>query len=138
MVANTQPLKDEVEPYVRTELEKEYGIPFKSMVLELYPGGEHEFDAVSKDKKIIATIKTSSGSGAGKVHAVVAELYYLMLVDAPIKIVVLTDPEFYRHMDKKLKRALYPGLHLKLVELSPQLQALVAQIQKDASDEVSP
>lgn len=61
-----------------------------------------------------------------------------MLVNAPIKIVVLTDPEFYRIMDKRLKRALAPGLHLQLIELPPDLQREVAKVQQEASQEVSP
>lgn len=142
-MADTRFLKHQVEEYVRDVLKRAHGVDFRSESLTLSTGGRHEFDAVSEDKQIVATIKSSSGktvSGnlpSGKMRGVEAELYYLTLVDAPTRMVVLTDPQFYRIMLGRLKGKLADGLTLKLVELPPELQALASQVQKEASHEVS-
>lgn len=143
-MADTVFLKKQVEQYVRGALEKQHGVPFSSKKLVLAPGGDHEFDAVSDDGKIVTTIKSSSGrtSGgripAGKMRAVEAELYYLMLVKAEQKMVVVTDPGFYEIMSNRLKGRLAAGLSLELVELPKSLQDAVTQVQLLASREVNP
>ncbi|MDI6872062.1 MAG: hypothetical protein QME79_12110 [Bacillota bacterium] len=142
-MADTRFLKDQVEQYVRAALKGEYGVGFDSRFLKLSTGGRHEFDAVSEDEQIVATIKSSSGKTAagnlpsGKIQAVEAELYYLTLVDAPVRMVVLTTPQFFDIMRGRLKGKLAPGLHLKLVELPSELQALASRVQQKASREVS-
>ena len=88
-MADTTFLKNEVEEYVRAQLKLEYATTFTSRMLQLVPGGMHEFDAVSADGRIVAGIKASSGltstgkNPSGKINSAVAELYYLSLVDAP-------------------------------------------------------
>src|SRR2546428_707934 len=60
----------------------------------------HEFDAVSEDGRIVASVKASSGktSGgnvpSGKLKDAFTELHFLGLAAAQRKILVLTDESF--------------------------------------------
>ena len=143
-MADTTLLKKVVEPYVRTALAKAFGVPFDSKVITLTTGGTHEFDAVSGDGSIVAGIKSLSGKTArgrvpdGKIKNALAELYFLVLASATTRLLVLTDPEFYEIMTAKLAGRLAPGITIKLIELPPDIQARVREVQKRASDEVSP
>ena len=64
-MANTALMKTLVEPYVRLQLETEYGQPFSQQFLVLPSGGRHEFDAVSQDGNIVCSIKSNSGLTSG-------------------------------------------------------------------------
>jgi hypothetical protein len=46
-------------------LEQQEGQPFSKRVLPLAPGGSHEFDAVSADGMIVASIKSAGGRTSG-------------------------------------------------------------------------
>lgn len=115
-MANTKYLKTEVEGYVRSELQRRFGRAFKSEFLRLVTGGQHEFDAVSDDRSIVASIKASSGltSGgrlpSGKFNDNIAELYFLTLVEAEQRLLVLTSPEFHALLLRKLKDRVASGL----------------------------
>ena len=142
-MVDTTYIKRMVEPYVRVELGREFGINFSSQHLTLTTGGTHEFDAVSDDKKIVASIKSAGGKTArgkrpsGKISNSGAELYYLTLVQSETKLMVLTAPEFYDIMVKRLEGRLASGIALKLIELPGELQTQIARIQANASTEVS-
>jgi hypothetical protein len=147
-VADTRLLKNQVERYVRGALEKEFGQQFTTQVLIVgkrsdgFPAS-HEFDAVSADGRIVAGIKSSSGktsSGrrpSGKIAAAYKELYFLSLVDAERRILVLTDPEFYKIMENDCDGRLAPGLELMLIPLSLELASQVQTVHKTASQEMS-
>ncbi len=143
-MANTLYLKQVVEEVVRQQLAQQFGIPFKSRTLTLVSGGKHEFDAVSEDEKVVASIKSASGrtsSGlrpAGKINAAVAELYYLTLIEAPTRLLVLTNKEFYEIMKKHLEGRLAPGIDLMFIPLPKNVQEQVAATQALASREVQP
>ncbi|GAB6876131.1 hypothetical protein [Thermaerobacter litoralis] len=143
-MANTLYLKRVVEDVVRQHLAQQFGVPFKSRVLKLVAGGTHEFDAVSDDGRVVASIKSASGktSGgkkpAGKINAAVAELYYLTLIDAPIRILVLTSEEFFGIMEKHLRGRLAPGISLMYVPLPNDVRQRMTEIQALASQEVQP
>lgn len=142
-MADTTYLKHVVEPFVREALAREFGIRFEPRVLALSTGGTHEFDAVSQDGRIVASIKSASGKTArgripsGKIKDAIAELYFLALVRAPVRMLVLTSPDFHDIMSQKLVGRLAPGLSLKLLVLPQEMQEQVKQVQKTASDEVS-
>lgn len=143
-MANTNYLKRTVEDYVRVQLEREFGVPFRAAVLQLTTGGTHEFDAVSQDGRVVAGIKAASGKTSGgripvgKIKSAIAELYFLSLVPAARRILVLTNPEFYQILSTRLQGRLAEGLELKLLELPSDIQAQVDRVRRDASLEVSP
>lgn len=99
-------LRRVVEGYVREQLRREFEQPFAAASLALAPGGRHEFDAVSQDGRVVASIKSASGLTAGgripagKIKDSVAELYYLSLVSAPVRRLVLTTPAFFEIFEK--------------------------------------
>lgn len=141
-VANTAILRYKVEPAIRAELKAEFGQSFRSQVLTLPGGAAREFDAVSDDRSVVISIKTSSGltSGgnvpSGKINGCVADLYYLSLLDAPVRRLVLTNPEFHEIFIKRMAGALPDGVEVKLVPLSPDLQAEVDRVIREASREI--
>jgi hypothetical protein len=147
-VADTRLLKNQVESYIRGALEKEFGQRFttQSLIVGKRADGSpacHEFDAVSADRRIVAGIKSSSGktsSGrrpSGKIAAAYKELYFLSLAQAERRILVLSDPEFYKIMESDCDGRLAPGLELMLIPLSPELARQVQTVHTTASQEMS-
>src|SRR5262245_46270944 len=134
-MADTNKLKTIVEPYVREWLQAKFGVPFTKEFLPLAGcTGEHEFDAVSADRKIVAGIKSSSGktSGkrnpSGKYESAFAEVYFLSLVQTDRKILVLTDAEFYRLFVAKSHGKLGAGVELMYCPLPAELECAVREI----------
>lgn len=143
-MADTRYYKTHVEPYVREQLQAIHGIPFRSRVLRLTTGGTHEFDAVSEDGSIVASIKSLSAKTkrgkrpAAKYSTCLAELYFLSLVDAPKRMLVLTTPEWHTMFERYIKDRLAPGLTIELLRLSPEVQQEVDRCRDVASNEVTP
>lgn len=141
-MANTALLRYKVEPVIRMQLQEEFGKVFTSQVLHLPGGASREFDAVSDDSTIVVSIKTSSGltSGGnipgGKINGCIADLYYLSLIDAPVRRLVLTNPDFYEIFTKRMSGALPEGVEVTLVPLPPGLQTEVDRVIREASDEI--
>jgi hypothetical protein len=137
-------LRREVEAYVRGHLAEEFGQAFSAEVLALRTGGRHEFDAVAADKSVVASIKSSSGltSGGnmpnGKVNDCLAELYYLTLVDAPIRRLVLTTPAFFDIFTRRTVGAVSVDIEVVCVPLPPDIQAKVNNVVLAASREMTP
>jgi hypothetical protein len=113
-------------------------------VLLLEPGGTHEFDAVSADGSVVAGIKSNSGltSGGnhptGKVATCLNKVYYLALVSAPTRLLVLTNPRFHAIFTKATSGAIAPGVEVVLVALPAEMQHEVDQVTKQASGEMAP
>jgi len=143
-VADTSYLRRVVEPYVRQELGRRYDTVFLPKVTGLVSGGQREFNAVSHSGAIVASItsaggKTVSGSVLpGRVRTAESELYYLTLVDATTKLLVVTSPEFFALLLKRLDGKLATGISLELVELPEEMAAEVARVRAEASVEMSP
>lgn len=137
-------MRREVEDYVRGVLEVEHHEVFLPKRLALRTGGSHEFDAVSANGQIVVSIKAASGLTAGgknpsgKVKDCIAELYYLSLVDAPVRKLVLTTPEFHRLFIKQTAGAIADGLGVECCPLPADLQRRVNEVVRIASREVSP
>jgi len=144
LMANTSYYKTHVEPFVRGELQRLHARHFSSEVIRLPTGGTHEFDAVADDRSIIASIKSLSGktaSGkmpAGKYASCLAELYFLMLTDAPRRMLVLTTPSLHTMFAKYMQGRLHPDLEIELIVVPPEIQAEIDRIRDIASGEVSP
>ena len=141
-MANTAILRTKVEPVIRARLETEFAQPFRSQILGLPGGAAREFDAVSADGTVVVSIKTSSGltSGGnipgGKINGCIADLYYLSLLGAPVRRLVLTNREFYEIFVKRMAGALPDGVEVKLVPLPAGLQAEVDRVIREASEEM--
>jgi hypothetical protein len=78
-----------------------YGMSFYRERLKIRSGGVFDFDAVSGDKSIVATVstsgaKTSSGKHAvGKILKIRSDMLFLTMVDASRRVVVLTEHDMY-------------------------------------------
>jgi len=114
------------------------------MFLNLAPGGTHEFDAVSDDGEVVASIKANSGltSGGnyptGKVATCLNEVYFLTLVKATRRLLVLTNPQFHAIFTHATSGQIAEGVEVQLVELPPEMQREVNGVTKLASQEMSP
>ena len=143
-MANTMVMRRKVEDYVRERLCEQYGQPFAARFLALTTGGRHEFDAVSADGSVVASIKASSGLTAGgrmpsgKVKDSLAELYYLSLLEARERMLILTTPAFHDLFSRIVAGALPETIELRLVPLPDALQREVDAVVEIASREVSP
>jgi hypothetical protein len=143
-MANTAMLRYKVEPVIRERLGKEFGQPFASRILALPGGARREFDAVSADGTVVVSIKTSSGltSGGnlpgGKINSCIADLYYLSLVQASVRRLVLTNPEFHEIFTTRMRGAIALGVEVVLSPLDAELQAEVDQVIAAASSEMGP
>ena len=142
-MANTSYLTKQVEDAVRLSLAEQHGMTFTKQRLELASGGEHEFDAVSADRTVIASIKSSSGltSGGnhptGKVMACIAEMYFLTLVDAPTRVLILTSEDMYEILLKTLRGRIAAGLTIAHIPLPAAIQSLASEVHGRASEEMS-
>jgi hypothetical protein len=92
----------EVEDWVRQHwMPTNYGMSFYRERLKIRSGGVFDFDAVSGDKSIVATVstsgaKTSSGKHAvGKILKIRSDMLFLTMVDASRRVVVLTEHDMY-------------------------------------------
>lgn len=143
LVANTSYLRYTVEPWVRDRLAERFGQRFAPLVLPLAPGGTHEFDAVSEDGRIVASIKANSGltSGGnhptGKVATCLNEVYFLTLVDADVRLLVLTNPDFHTIFTKVTAGQIAPGIGVELLPLPSDMQRTVDGVTALASREMS-
>ena len=143
-MANTSILRSKVEPVIRARLESEFGQRFSSQILRLPGGARREFDAVSDDGTVVVGIKTSSGltSGGklpgGKINSCIADLYYLSLLDVPVRRLVLTNPAFFEIFRNRMRGAVAPGIQVALMPLDADLQAEVDAVIREASREMGP
>ncbi len=143
-LANTKYLKTVVEQYVRHVMTERHGQAFTAVFLPLRPGGKHEFDAVSRDRSIVVSVNSASGLTSdgrvpsGKIKDCLAELYFLSLVEAPTRILVLTTPAFHDIFAKMTVGKIVEGVVVECVPLPPEMQEEVDLVVGLASAEVSP
>jgi len=145
-MVDTRIFVTQVEPFVRSWLKEQHRSLFEPRELELTlaqaPRGRHGFDAVSTDGRIVAGINGSSGktsrgkNPSGKIYKAYQELYFLSLVNAEIRLLVLTDPDFYSIMKRETRGRLPNGVELVLCVLPPELQKEVDKTRALAAREV--
>lgn len=148
-MAKTVELRTQVEPFVRKELEKSYpGHTFteKALPLRRKKDGNyavHNFDAVSEDNSIVASIKshswlTSGGKRpAGKIGEIYESIYFLSLVNAKTKLLILTNGHAYEGFLRVSDGKIAEDIEIRLSPLPPELQLLCTNVQREASQEMS-
>ncbi len=141
-MASTRYLTTVVEEWVRNQLGERFGQPFRKGKLQLVTGREFEFDAVSADGEIVASIKTSSGTTSGgnfpngKVNSCIADLWYLCLVNVPMRLLLLTNPIFYELFTSRMRGAIPSDIEILALPLPPDMQAEVDRVVRSASAEM--
>ena len=98
----------EVEDWVRRNwMPAQFGAKFSRERLRVRSGGVFDFDAVSEDHSIVATIstsgsKTSSGKNAvGKILKLRSDMLFLTMVEAERRVVVLTERDMLDQCQKE-------------------------------------
>ena len=98
----------EVEDWVRRNwMPTQFGTKFSRERISLRSSGVFDFDAVSEDHSIVATIstsgsKTSGGKYAvGKILKLRSDMLFLTMVDAKRRIIVLTERDMYDQCEKE-------------------------------------
>ena len=136
----------EVEEWVRSRwLPAQYGQSFRKRRVKLTSGGRFEFDAVSDDRRTVATISSAGGitaggtRGAGKLMKIRADVLFLTLVTEPRRLVVLTQRDMYELCCREQQRGRFPQtISFVHAELPADLAACLALARESASREVSP
>ena len=148
-MADTTYIKKVVEPWVRDWLSKRFtGHRFNSRKLPLSNITQdvpriHEFDAVSEDGTIVTGIKghsfkTSGGKlPSGKYHSLYQELYFLSLIKATIKFLIITNEDMYRDFKNKSKGKIADGIELMFCQLPESIQQQVRRVTDKASKEMT-
>ena len=136
----------EVEDWVRRKwMPSQFGQRFGRERVPLTSGGVFDFDAVSEDDTIVATISTSgartaSGKlGVGKLLKIRSDMYFLMLAKAQRRIVVLTELDMYeRLMEERRSGRVPPEIEFVRLSLPDDLAVKLKEARMIASREVSP
>ena len=138
-MADTKYLRYDVETYVRARLALVHGANFHPQRLSLKGGGLHGFDAVSENGMIVMGVKTCALSNgklkAGQVKNAISELWYLSLIEAATRTLVLTNRPFYDAFLKEMKGRLHSEIGVECIELPADMQMEVDKIIRDASQE---
>ena len=86
---------------------EQFASKFSRERLPIRSGGVFDFDAVSDDRTIVATISTSGSRTSGGKHAVGkilklrSDMLFLTLVEAKRRIIVLTERDMFLQCEKK-------------------------------------
>jgi hypothetical protein len=113
--------------------------------LRLRSGGVFDFDAVSEDHSIVATIstsgaKTSGGKpAAGKILKLRSDMLFLSMVEAKRRVIVLTEPDMYDQCKKEAGGGrVPPESEFACALLSEDLRARLVAARLTASREFDP
>ena len=142
-MANTNSLSKIVEPFILNKIREELHCDFEPVhtSLKLLTGGEHRFDIVSRDRSIVGDIKSNSVRqngkvGSGVIKSIYYDIYLLTLVEAKKKMMILTNPNFYKVFSKHSAGKIPFGIDLRLIELPFDLEELVEKDRKLARNEI--
>jgi hypothetical protein len=119
-----------------------FGTPFSRERLPLRSGGVFDFDAVSDDPSIIATISTSGAKTAGGKNAVGkllklrSDMLFLTMVKAERWLVVLTERDMYDQCAKEVAGGRVPSeIEFVCADLPGDLRARLVAARMRASSE---
>src|SRR3972149_10056146 len=127
-MANTN-VQRKVEDWVRKEwMKKSYGKNFYRDRIKLSSGGVFEFDAVSQDMEIIASISTSSAitaSGnraAGPLMKIRYDILFLTMTNIKRKIIIFTEQNLFDVFIKEFNEGRVPrNIEFEIAEIPQDL-----------------
>jgi hypothetical protein len=136
----------EVEDWVRRNwMPENFGQQFHRDRVKLSCGGVFDFDAVSADGRITASISTSGGKtargkfGVGKLLKIRSDMYFLLLADADRRVVVLTEPDMLAVCEAEKRNGRVPAsIEFVLAHIPNELRNRLNAARQKASEEVSP
>ena len=135
-----------VEDWARREwMPERYGQRFSRGRVGLSSGGTFDFDAVNVDGTIIANISTSGSKTAtgkhavGKMLKVRSDIYFLLLVKADHKLMLLTERDMYERWLSEADSGRVPdSVQFVHVEVPEDLDLKLKASRQVASLEVTP
>ncbi|MCY4350408.1 MAG: hypothetical protein OXC25_11240 [Thiotrichales bacterium] len=139
-------VQTKVEDWVRCEwMSERFGQRFSRERLGLSSGGVFDFDAVSSDGSIVANISTSGSRTASGKHAVGkmlkvrSDIFFLLLVQADRKLVLLTERDMYDRWLSEVESGRVPAsIEFVHVDIPDHLETQLQASRRAASREVTP
>ncbi len=133
----------EVEDWVRRNwMVSHFGTKFSRERLPLRSGGVFDFDAVSEDRFIVATVSTSGAKTSGGKHAVGkilklrSDMLFLTLVEAKRRVIVLTERDMYDQCQKEVAGGrVPPEIEFVCAVIPEDLRARLIAARRKASSE---
>lgn len=133
----------EVEDWVRREwMPTQFGTRFSRERLKIRSGGVFDFDAVSDDLSIVATISTSGSKTSGgkqaaaKIIKLRADMLFLTMVEAKRRIIVLTEPDMLAQCKREVAGGrVPPEIEFVCAELPTELRKRLTAARLKASKE---
>ncbi len=133
----------EVEDWVRRNwMPLKYGMKFSRERVRIRSGGVFDFDAVSDDCSVVATIstsgaKTSGGKYAvGKILKLRSDMLFLTMVEAKRRIVNLTERDMYDQCLKEGEgKRTPPEIEFAYAEIPEELNSRLIAARRKASEE---
>jgi hypothetical protein len=124
---------------------KFFGTRFRRERLTLRSGGKFDFDAVSDDDRIVATISTSNSFTAGGKHAVGklmklrSDMLFLSMAEAERRVIVLTESDMYERCIAEKNGGRVPReVEFVLAQIPNELRLRLQSAKAASSKEVSP
>jgi hypothetical protein len=135
----------EVEDWVRRNwMPTHFGKKFFRERLKIRSGGVFDFDAVSEDTSVVATISTSGSKTSGMKHAVGkilklrSDMLFLTMVEAERRVIVLTEPDMFDQCKKESAGGrVPPEIEFVCAEIPDELRARLTAARLKASGEFS-
>jgi len=136
----------ECEDWIRREwMPTHFGQSFYRERMPLNTGAVFDFDAVSADKTIVASISTSGARTARGKHAVGklmklrSDMLFLLMTDAPRKVIVLCESDMFALCQREQQGGRAPKeIEFVHAQLPEPLATKLLAARKIGSDEVSP
>lgn len=136
----------EVEDWVRRNwMPTQFRMRFSRERLPLKSGGVFDFDAVSDDHSIVATISTSgaktmSGKYAvGKILKLRSDMLFLTLVEAKRRIIVLTETDMHTQCSKEFAGGRVPlDIEFFCAPIPPELRDKLLKARSGSIEEMRP
>jgi hypothetical protein len=143
-VADTR-IQLEVEDWIRRNwMASQYGMRFTRERLPLRSGGVFDFDAVSEDHSIVATISTSGSRTGGGKHAVGkilklrSDMVFLTMVDAKRRLIVLSERDMCDQCEREAAGGrVPPEIEFACAAIPDELRARLVAARLKASTEMS-
>ena len=133
----------EVEDWVRRNwMASHFGMKFSRERLSLRSGGVFDFDAVSEDHSVVATISTSGCKTSGGKHAVGkllklrSDMLFLTMVEANRRLIILTERDMFEHCEKDAAGGrVPPEIEFSCAIIPDELRARLVVARLKASEE---
>lgn len=140
-------VQTQVEDWVRENwMRDRFGRDFSRNRVTLSAGGVFDFDAVSADRTVIASISTSGGKTAsgnyavGKLMKIRSDMLFLHMAEgAKQRMLVLTEQSMLDVCEKERLAGRTPkGIEFHLADIPSELRAKLVKARAEASKEVTP